>query len=84
MSEQITLSQEELDSIKQLQQQQQDLIAKFGPLEYQIQLLELQKDQLVDAIGKLQQDEIKIGNELTQKYGNGTVNLDSGTFTKTE
>jgi len=84
MSEQITLSQEELDSIKQLQQQQQDLIAKFGTLEYQIQLLELQKDQLVDAIGKLQQDEIKIGNELTQKYGNGTVNLDSGTFTKTE
>lgn len=84
MSEQITLSQEELDSIKQLQQQQQDLITKFGTLEYQIQLLELQKDQLVDAIGKLQQDEIKIGNELTQKYGNGTVNLDSGTFTKTE
>lgn len=84
MSEQITLSQEELDSIKQLQQQQQDLITKFGTLEYQIQLLELQKDQLVDAIGKLQQDEIKIGNELTQKYGNGTVNLDSGTFAKTE
>ena len=84
MSEQITLSQEELDSIKQLQQQQGNLITKFGKLEYQIQLLELQKDQLVDAIGKLQQNENKIGNELTQKYGNGTVNLDSGTFTRTE
>jgi len=84
MSEQIKLSQEELNSIKQLQQQQENLITKFGKLEYQIQLLELQKDQLVKAIDELQQDENKIGKGLTQKYGNGTVNLDSGTFTKTE
>ena len=37
MSEQIKLSQTEIDSIKELQQKQQDLIAKFGQLEYQIQ-----------------------------------------------
>jgi len=84
MSEQIKLSQEELDNIKQLQQQQQNLIGQFGQLEYQMQLLELQKDQLVETIGKLQQDEQKIGEELTQKYGNGTVDLESGMFTKTE
>jgi hypothetical protein len=84
MSEQIKLSQTEIDSIKELQQKQQDLIAKFGQLEYQIQLLELQKDQLVETIGGLQQDEQKIGAELTQKYGNGTVDLESGMFTKTE
>jgi len=84
MSEQIKLSQEELDNIKQLQQQQQNLIGQFGQLEYQMQLLELQKDQLVETIGKLQQNEQKIGEELTQKYGNGTVDLESGMFTKTE
>jgi hypothetical protein len=84
MSEQIKLSQEELDTIKQLQQKQQDLINRFGQLEYQIQLLELQKDQLVETIGKLQQDEQKTGEALTQKYGNGTVDLESGMFTKTE
>ena len=84
MSEQIKLSQEELDSIKQLQEQQQGLISQFGQVEYQMQLLELQKDQLVETIGKLQQEEQKIGEELTQKYGNGTVDLESGMFTKTE
>jgi len=84
MSEQIKLSQEELDTIKQLQQKQQDLINRFGQLEYQMQLLELQKDQLVETIGKLQQDEQKTGEALTQKYGNGTVDLESGMFTKTE
>lgn len=84
MSEQIKLSQEELDTIKQLQQKQQDLINRFGQLEYQMQLLELQKDQLVETISKLQQDEQKTGEALTQKYGNGTVDLESGMFTKTE
>lgn len=84
MSEQIKLSQKELDSIKQLQQQQQNLIGQFGQLEYQMQLLELQKDQLVETIGKLQQEEQQIGEDLTQKYGNGTVDLESGMFTKTE
>jgi hypothetical protein len=84
MSEQIKLSQEELDTIKQLQQKQQDLINRFGQLEYQMQLLELQKDQLVETIGKLQQNEQKTGEALTQKYGNGTVDLESGMFTKTE
>jgi hypothetical protein len=84
MSEQIKLSQEELDSIKQLQNQQQTLISQFGQIEYQVQLLELQKDQLVETMGELQKEETKTGQELTQKYGNGTVDLESGTFTKTE
>ena len=84
MSEQIKLSQEELDSIKQLQNQQQSLINQFGQLEYQMQLLELQKDQLVETIGKLQNEEKEIGTNLTEKYGNGTVDLESGMFAKTE
>ena len=84
MSEQIKLSQEELDSIKQLQNEQQSLVNQFGQLEYQMQLLELQKDQLVETIGKLQIEEKEIGTNLTEKYGNGTVDLESGMFTKTE
>lgn len=84
MSEQIKLSQEELESIKELQNQQQSLIAQFGQLEYQMQLLELQKDQLVETMSQLQGVEQKTGQDLTTKYGNGTVDLESGMFTKTE
>jgi hypothetical protein len=84
MSEQIKLSQEELNFIKQLQADQQNLITQFGSVEYQMQLLELQKDQLIESLNKLREQEITTGNELTQKYGNGTVDLESGTFTKTE
>lgn len=84
MSEQIKLSEEEVSQIKQLQTNQQNLIGQFGQLEYQMQLLELQKDKLVEFIGQLQEEETKIGKELNEKYGNGTVDLESGMFTKTE
>ena len=84
MSEQIKLSQEEINSIKELQNQQQNLITQFGQLEYQMQLLELQKDQLVETMGELQTRETKTGQDLTEKYGNGTVDLESGMFSKTE
>ena len=84
MSEQIKLSQEELDFVKQLQTDQQNLITQFGSIEYQMQLLELQKDQLVETLGELQVKEIKTGKDLTEKYGNGTVDLESGMFSKTE
>jgi len=84
MSEQIKLSQEELNFVKQLQNDQQNLVTQFGAIEYQMQSLELQKDQLVESLNKLREQELTTGNELTQKYGNGTIDLESGTFTKTE
>tara|TARA_R100001460_G_scaffold64023_1_gene104161 strand:+ start:1322 stop:1576 length:255 start_codon:yes stop_codon:yes gene_type:complete len=84
MSDQIKLPQEELDFIKQLQTDQQNLITQFGTIEYQIQLLELQKEQLIESLNELRGRELTTGNKLTKKYGNGTLDLESGTFTKTE
>jgi len=82
--EQTKLSQEELDTLIQLQNTQNQIITSLGQLEYNIQLLELQKEKLTEQIEKLKQDESKIGQNLTAKYGNGSVDLSSGTFTKVE
>jgi len=83
MSEQIQLSQEELDNIKKLQITQQNLISRFGQVEYQLQVLEAQKDELVTSLARLQEEETNLGRLLTEKYGNGSIDLDSGLFTKT-
>jgi len=83
MSEQIQLSQEELDNIKKLQITQQNLISRFGQVEYQLQVLEAQKDELVTSLARLQEEETNLGRLLTEKYGNGSINIDSGLFTKT-
>jgi hypothetical protein len=83
MSDQIQLSQEELDNIKQLQATQQNLISRFGQVEYQLQVLEAQKDKLVESLAQLQEEEINLGRVLTEKYGNGSIDIDSGLFTRT-
>lgn len=78
----IQLSPEEVSSIKELQNNEKNLILQFGQLEYRIQNLELQKEQLIENISLLKQTEIRVANELQEKYGDGTINLETGTFTK--
>ena len=84
MSEQIKLSQEEVQTLSQLQSDQQTLINSFGEVEMRIQLAEIKKDSLVEALTSLQNKEEEIGKTLQDKYGNGTIDLESGIFTKTE
>jgi len=76
------LTEQEIQDIQNLQQQQNGLIENFGQLEYQIQLLELQKEKLVDQLEPLRTKETKLVNDLNEKYGNGTINIENGTITK--
>ena len=48
------------------------------------QLAEIKKDSLVEALTSLKNKEVEVGKMLQDKYGNGTINLESGIFTKTE
>ena len=82
--QEIKLSQEEIQTLTQLQSDQQTLINSFGEVEMQIQLAEIKKDSLVEALTSLKNKEIEVGKMLQDKYGNGTIDLESGIFTKTE
>ena len=84
MSEQIKLSQEEVQTLNQLQSDQQTLVNSFGEVEMRIQLAEIKKDSLVEALTSLKNKEEEVGKMLQDKYGNGTIDLESGIFTKTE
>ena len=75
-----TLTLEELQTVKNLNDENSSLITQFGMLEMEIQNLELQKLNLVEKLKQLNQASTKIGNELEQKYGEGNVNLDTGEF----
>ena len=80
--EEIKLSQEEIEVLTKLQDTQNNIISTLGQLEYNIQLLELQKEGLTEQIEELKKTELKIGQDLTKKYGNGSIDLDTGLFTK--
>ena len=74
------LTPEELQTVKNLNDENSSLITQFGMLEMEIQNLELQKLNLVEKLKQLNQASTKIGNELEQKYGEGNVNLNTGEF----
>jgi len=80
--EKIVLTQEELTELTQLQQQRQDITADFGVVELRIQELELQKEQVIEALSKLKTQEIQFGQKIQEKYGEGTININTGEFTK--
>lgn len=82
--ETIKLTQEELSSITQMQNEESELVLKFGQLEYKIQTLELEKEQLIENINSLKLKEQEVANSLQEKYGDGSIDLETGIFTKHE
>jgi hypothetical protein len=78
----VLLEKKELDTIKEIQQTELNLINQLGNLEYQIQTLQLQKNDLNTEIVKLQSKSQKFGDDLQQKYGDGNINIETGEFTK--
>ena len=80
--EKVLLKKEELDTIKEIQQTELNLVDQLGSIEYQIQTLQLQKDNLRHEIIKLQSKSQKFGDDLQQKYGDGNINIETGEFTK--
>ena len=81
-------SQEEMDKIKEIQSSYVGVQQAFGQLEVNRIRLEQQLDATQKASSDLrdkflgtQQDEQKFIEELNEKYGDGSLDLESGTFT---
>lgn len=72
------LTQEEITQLKDLQDKRKILSEQFGLLEINY---ETQKQSLLYQLNQLLQEEDKIGSQLQEKYGDGTINLDKGEFT---
>ena len=80
--EKTVLSQEELDNLASLQKQQNDFVLQLGQIEYQISTLEKYKQNLKHNIESFESKQAEVGNQIKEKYGEGTVNLENGEFIK--
>jgi len=80
--EKTVLSQEELSNLATLQQQQDNFVIQLGQIEYQIGTLERQKDIIKQNIESFEKQQVELGDQLKEKYGEGTINLESGEFVK--
>tara|TARA_R110000851_G_scaffold78095_1_gene172271 strand:- start:1559 stop:1834 length:276 start_codon:yes stop_codon:yes gene_type:complete len=87
MAEPIKFTQEELDQVTKLRDENSQKISEFGQVELEILLTNQRSESLSIAKGKLQTDYVKLQTKeqelvrtLNEKYGAGQVDLSSGEF----
>ena len=72
---------EEINSVKTLQANVQNVTLKFGQLCVQKLNLEEQEGLLKNELESLKQEESKLAQQFSEKYGKGTIDIDTGEFT---
>jgi hypothetical protein len=73
----IKLSEKELQQLKELQTEGNELVFSLGQIE-------AQKVSIYSSIKIVQDKQLKLGKELQEKYGDGNIDLETGEFTKPE
>lgn len=88
MSETKKLTTEELQSIKDMQQQYNKFVFELGSIEAQLQnliatitIVEQEKANVLEDIKKLGEREKELVNGLQVKYGVGNIDIESGEIT---
>tara|TARA_A100001201_G_scaffold52963_1_gene52081 strand:+ start:1988 stop:2338 length:351 start_codon:yes stop_codon:yes gene_type:complete len=77
----ISFSQEELNELRNLKTQITQLSIEFGTLTISKIKLDEQENELKKQLTSLESKEKKLAKDLTDKYGKGSIDLESGTFT---
>ena len=87
MTEAKKFTEEELKQVKQIQDKYFDIQNQFGlasitklRLEKQMDNLMQQKEDLAKSFTEIQENERKFLDEITKKYGQGTLNPETGEF----
>ena len=81
-------TKEEVDEIRELQQRVITITARIGEIELNIQELEKtfqslkgEKVTLVNSYNEIRVQEGELGKKLREKYGEGTYDIGTNTFT---
>ena len=75
------LLKEELQELKDYQVKEERLVLIFGQIAYQQETLETEQDKAIEEKRKFEKDRADLASSLTEKYGNGTINIETGEIT---
>ena len=84
MPEEVKFTEEELKQVQNIQASYQNVQNQFGQLKLTQIRLDQQEIELGDALKQIQSEEKKFLDGITNKYGQGTLNPETGVFTKIE
>lgn len=74
------VTKEELEKLKEIQNENDNSVIELGRVGYQMAILKEQKRQIEQNILALQIKESEFSKELVKKYGNINVDLETGTI----
>jgi hypothetical protein len=84
MTEVKKLTDEEIQKINDLQLKQNALVTELGQVNLAKLNLEERENKAREFYGELLVEEITLSKELTDKYGAGQINLETGEITITQ
>lgn len=74
------VTQEELDHLRKIQEENDRAVIDLGRISYQRTILDNQEQTIKQNIISLQQRESEFSNKLVEKYGDIKVDLETGTI----
>tara|TARA_R100001463_G_scaffold116292_1_gene171578 strand:- start:366 stop:611 length:246 start_codon:yes stop_codon:yes gene_type:complete len=74
------LTEEEIKKVSDLKIKFNQIVETTGAIEVQIMQLQAQKEELKVSLVDLRKKELVVAKELEEKYGKGTISLDTGEF----
>ena len=81
MPEAVKFTEEELKQVQDIQQSYANVQNQFGQLKMAQIRLDEQEVELEEALKSIQSEETKFLEGITEKYGQGTLNPQTGEFT---
>jgi len=83
MPEEVKFTEEELTQVQNIQVSYQNVQNQFGQLKMAQIRLDAQEVDLEEALKTIQSEEKKFLDGITEKYGQGSLNQETGVFTST-
>ena len=84
MPEEVKFTEEELKQVQGIQKSYANVQNQFGQLKLAQIRLDEQEVELEETLKSIQDEEKKFLSNITEKYGQGTLNPETGVFTPTE
>ena len=84
MPEEVKFNEEELKQVQNIQRNYASVQNQFGQLKLAQIRLDEQEVDLEEALKSIQSEEKKFLDGITKKYGQGTLNPETGVFIPTE
>ncbi len=84
MPKEAKFTEEEMKQVQNIQRSYQNVQIQFGQLKMSQIKLDEQEVDLEDAYKNIQSEEKKFLDGITSKYGQGSLNPETGVFTPTE